>query len=140
MLCSSAVHILQDSLLTKVLWRAEAEQDMHGLTAPRPGKPEARSHRRPHTARPAEGSEFHEEHYKRASAPYVGVEWEDSPSTGTKVWLRSTGCFELLVLPEQKGIWFDCGAFPLLHGLSIDKLLSKGRFCSQKIDNSFQRF
>ena len=86
------MHILQDSLLTKVFWHAEAEQDMHGLTNPRPAKPEVRSHRRPHTARPAEASESHQERYVRPSAPYVGIEWEDSPSNATKVWLCSTGC------------------------------------------------
>ena len=94
MLCSSAAHILQDSMLAKIFWHAEAEQDMHGLTARRPAKPEARSHRRPHSARPAEGSEPHEEHYKRPSAPFVGVEWEDALPNGTKVRLCSTGCSE----------------------------------------------
>ena len=78
------------SLLAEVFSRAEAEQDKPALTALKPAKPEARSHRTPQTARPAKAGLFHEQRYQRPSAPYVDVEWEDSPSNGTKVCLCST--------------------------------------------------
>ena len=43
--------------------------------------------------------------------------------------------FLIIVLPEQKGFLTLWCPLPMLHGMAIGKLNSKGQSCSQRMDN-----